>query len=565
MKILLVGINAKYVHSNPAIYSLKSYAVKKSGNDERFKKNIDTLEFSINMEKGDVIRKIYKEGADVVAFSCYLWNITYVYSIITALNSLVPESDIWLGGPEVSFDPENQLKKYPMVRGILCGEGEEIFYNLAKEYIENGSGNALPPILRAERLDFNEVPFLYDDLSIFDNRILYYESSRGCPFNCSYCLSSVDKYIRLRDTKLVFAELNRFLEAKVKQVKFVDRTFNCNPSHTKDILEYIRDNDNGITNFHFEMAADIINEEEIRIMSSLRPGLIQIEVGIQTTNSDALKAINRQSDLKKLFENVRRILEPHNIHVHVDLIAGLPYEDIVSFRKSFNEVYSLHANELQLGFLKVLKGSLMAEEAARFGIKYLNEPPYEVLMTNWISYRDIIELKAVEEMVEIYYNSAQFVNTMLFLEKYFDDAYSLYKSIADYFLQKGFDTIKLSRFDRYEILRDFALSCGKNIDEKKMTDVLLHDLYLRDNVKNRPSYGAGGEVEKNAYKDFFASGKYKEYLHNYEDYSPVQVSKMVHIEKSDEGYCLYDYRTKDPITGNAKSIMVELGVTQNNL
>lgn len=558
MKILLVGINAKFVHSNPAIYSLKAYAIKKSGDDERYKQNIDTLEISINMEKGDVIREIYKKGADVVAFSCYLWNIAYVYSIISALHCITPDTAIWLGGPEVSFDPDNQLAKYSMIRGILCGEGEEIFYRLAKEYIENGSDKVLPRVLRAERLDFNEVPFLYDNLSDFDNRIIYYESSRGCPFSCSYCLSSVDKFIRLRDIGIVLPELKRFLDAKVKQVKFVDRTFNCNPVHTKAILEFIRDKDNGITNFHFEMAADLITEEELQIMSSLRPGLIQIEVGIQTTNSDTLKAIKRKSNLDKIFENVRRILDKRNIHVHVDLIAGLPYEDITSFRQSFNDVYSLHANEFQLGFLKVLKGSLMEQEADRYGIKYLAEPPYEVLMTNWLCFEDVTELKAVEEMVEIYYNSAQFINTMVFLEGYFDDAYSLYKSIADYYALKGFDAIKLSRFDKYDALRNFALSQLNDIDENKLTLVLLHDLYLRDNVKNRPPYAAVGEVDKSAYKNFFASGKYKEYLHNYEEYSSVQVSKMVHIEKCDGGYRLYDYRSKDPITQNAKCFPVEL-------
>lgn len=557
MKILLVGINSKYIHSNPAIYYLRTYAINRSENKKEWSEAIEIAEYTINQEKGDVIRDIFKRNADVIAFSCYLWNISFVYSVISALSSVLPGTDIWLGGPEVSFDPENQLKKYPQIRGILAGEGEEIFYRLASEYMESGTAAALPKVMYAKELDFDEVPFPYDDLSAFKNKIIYYETSRGCPFGCSYCLSSVDKKVRLRNIDLVRNELKIFIDNNVPQVKFVDRTFNCNPNHTKEILEFIKRNDNGITNFHFEMAADLITDEELDILASLRPGQVQVEVGIQTTNCDTLKAINRKAVTEKIFDKVRRLLSFKNMHVHVDLIAGLPYENLESFKKSFNEVYDLHANELQLGLLKVLKGSPMEAEASEYGIKYLNEPPYEVLKTKWLSFSDIIELKAVEEMVEVYYNSGQFINTMAMLERCFEDYYSLYKAIADYYSVNEFDKIKLTRYDRYRILRDFVIASDfKTIGLREFTEVLLHDLYLRDNVKSRPDYGADGIVDKNDYHNFFASGKYRNFLSGYDEYTPVQISKMVHIEKRENGYVMYDYKKRDPMTGNAQSIFL---------
>lgn len=558
MKILLIGINSKYIHSNPAVYYLRTYAVNKAADRDLFASSIEIAEYTINQEKGDVLRDIYRHNPDVIAFSCYLWNITYVYSLISSIAKISPETDIWLGGPEVSFDPENQLRKYPMVRGIIAGEGEKSFYKAACEYIKSGNGRILPSIMYSEDMDFDEVPFPYDNLDDFKNRIIYYETSRGCPFGCSYCLSSVDTKVRLRNIDLVRSELKRFLDAGIPQVKFVDRTFNCNPAHTLSILEFIRDNDNGITNFHFEMAAELITEEEMEVLSTLRPGAVQIEIGIQTTNCETLKAIRRRADMLHLSSIVERLLSFKNMHVHVDLIAGLPYEDIASFRKSFNEVYALHANELQLGFLKVLKGSPMEAEAKEYGIEYADEPPYEVLKTKWISFENIIELKAVEEMVEVYYNSGQFVNTMAFLEKYYlEDCYELYKSLSDYYHHKGYDKVSHSRYDRYRIIREFVSDCLKdtvNLDD--FTETLIHDLYLRDNVKSRPDYAKNGIMDKSEYHDFFETGRYKEVLSGYEAYTPTQVSKMVHIEKRNDGLMLYDYKDRDPLTGNAKSYLL---------
>lgn len=563
MKILLVGINSKFIHSNPAVYYLRTYAIDKADDKELFAKSIEIAEYTINQEKGDVLRDIYKKNPDVIAFSCYLWNISYIYSIIASISKVSPETHIWLGGPEVSFDPEAQLEKYPMVRGIIAGEGEKSFYTLAETYISGEmKQDNLPKVLYSEDLDFNDVPFPYEDLNEFKNRIVYYETSRGCPFGCSYCLSSVDTKVRLRDINLVRKELKKFIDAKVPQVKFVDRTFNCNPKHTLDILNFIKENDNGVTNFHFEMAAELITEEELSVLETLRPGAVQIEIGIQTTNCDTLKAIRRRADMTRLSSIVKRLLGFNNMHIHVDLIAGLPYEDLTSFKKSFNEVYGLHANELQLGFLKVLKGSPMEAQALEYGIEYTVEPPYEVLKTNWLSFADIIELKSVEEMVEVYYNSGQFVNSMRFLDPLFSDAYSLYKAMADYYSDYGYDKISHSRFDRYRILRQFVIDtvCNGASDSQtaiSFTEILLHDLYLRDNVKNRPDYGDEGMVDKADYHSFFESGRYKDYLKNYDEFTSTQVSKMVHIEKRRDAYVLYDYRSRNPLDGNAYFYIID--------
>lgn len=558
MKILLVGINSKYIHSNPAVYYLRTYAVNMAKESALASESIEIAEYTINQEKDEILRDIYTKKPDVIAFSCYLWNISYIHSIITSLGTVMPDTDIWLGGPEVSFDPLEQMKKYPMVRGIIAGEGERSFLRIVNSYLGLSleSVSELPNILMAEDMPFDEVPFPYEDLDRFKNRIIYYETSRGCPFGCSYCLSSVDTKVRLRNIDLVRKELGMFIDAKVPQVKFVDRTFNCNPYHTLSILNFIKEHDNGVTNFHFEMAAELITEDELKVLETLRPGAVQIEIGIQTTNCDTLKAIRRRADMENLSRIVKRLLSFENMHVHVDLIAGLPYEDLVSFRKSFNEVYSLHANELQLGFLKVLKGSPIAGEVKEYGIKYNEEPPYEVLCTKWLSYGDIIELKAVEEMVEIYHNSFQFENSMKLLEETCNsengikDAYQLYLSIAKFYSENGYDKVGHSRLDRYRIIREFVEKYHNDLLEN-FTEELLHDLYLRDNVRNRPEYGASTVIDKKEYHEFFESGRYKEFLTGYDEYTPTQVSKMVHLEKRKNGYILYDYKRKNPLTGNA--------------
>ena len=404
MKFLLVALNAKYIHSNPAVYSLRSYV------GEALQKHVEIAEYTINHSFGEVLADIYKRKPDVIGFSCYIWNISMILELIPEVSKLLPEVPIWLGGPEVSFDATQLLAKYPMVTGVMIGEGEETFRELLEYYtqgqdgsLQGISGLCLPEGYTAPRelTDISTLPFLYQDLENFQNRIIYYESSRGCPFRCSYCLSSIDKKVRLRDLEIVKQELQFFLDHKVKQVKFVDRTFNCNHVHAMEIWQYLSEHDNGVTNFHFEIAADILKDAEIELLGKLRPGLVQLEIGVQSTNPRTLEAIHRSMNVEKLEEIVATIHAGRNVHQHLDLIAGLPFEDYDSFGASFNRVYAMAPQQLQLGFLKVLKGSEMHERAEEFGIHYLDKPPYEVLFTNWLSYEDVLKLNRVEEMVEL--------------------------------------------------------------------------------------------------------------------------------------------------------------------
>lgn len=558
--MLLIGINAKYIHSNPAIYYLKKYVLANVSDTKLYDDNIELAEYTINQEKSDIIRDIYQKNVDVVAISVYLWNVSYVSSIIKEIAKICPKTDIWLGGPEVSFDAPKQLEKYPMIRGIIAGEGEKSFFRLAKYYIA-GEGD-LPQIMYADKeLLFDDVPFPYDELGDFDNRIIYYETSRGCPFGCTYCLSSVDKVIRLRSIDKVKKELQYFLDNKVSLVKFVDRTFNCNPSHTIEILRYIKEHDNYITCFHFEMAAELINDEELALLQSLRPGLVQVEIGIQTTNQKTLSAIHRKSDFEKLSNIVNSLLVNQNMHVHVDLIAGLPFEDLQSFKKSFDDVYGLGANELQLGFLKILKGAPMEQCVKEYDILYLDEPPYEVLSTKWLAYNDIIELKGVEEILEKYYNSGQFVNSMKYLLANIDKTpYELYFDIYEYYLKNDYMYFNHNRYENYRILREYAVEKFADNTTKitHFTECLLHDLYLRDNVKSRPDYGDNGIVEKKLYKRFFEEGKHLKYLDGYEDVPPATASRMIHIEKRTDGYMLYDYTKRNPINNNVFTVLIGL-------
>lgn len=492
MKILLAACNAKYIHSNLAVYNLRAYA-------EDYRKNIVLKEYTINQQKDEILRDIYLEKPDVICFSCYIWNISFVKEIAEDLKKILPDSVFWAGGPEVSFDAEDFLKKNPGFFGVMVGEGEETFRELCRFYVDKkGSLEEIPGIAFGcgekirhngwrEIMDLSNVPFAYEDMEDFRNKIVYYESSRGCPFSCSYCLSSVDKKLRFRNLDLVKKELQFFIDRKVPQVKFVDRTFNCKHSHAMEIWKYILEHDNGITNFHFEISADLLKEEELSLMEKMRPGLIQLEIGVQSTNPETIKAIRRTMDFKKLSEIVDRIHCFENIHQHLDLIAGLPYENYESFQNSFNQVYALKPEQLQLGFLKVLKGSLMKEMAEEYGIIHKEKEPYEVLSTKWLSYGEILKLKTVESMVEVYYNSGQFQNILNYMESFFEDAFSLYEELGKFYEEKGYHSISHSRMRRYEILLEF-LEQRQEISREKAVDAMILDLYLRENLKSRPSF-----------------------------------------------------------------------------
>lgn len=543
MKILLAACNAKYIHSNLAVYNLRAYA-------EDYRKNIILKEYTINQQKDEILRDIYLEKPDVICFSCYIWNISFVKEIAEDLKKILPDSVFWAGGPEVSFDAEDFLKKNPGFFGVMVGEGEETFRELCRFYVDKkgsleeisgiafGCGEKIRHNGWREIMDLSNVPFAYEDMEDFRNKIVYYESSRGCPFSCSYCLSSVDKKLRFRNLDLVKKELQFFIDRKVPQVKFVDRTFNCKHSHAMEIWKYILEHDNGITNFHFEISADLLKEEELSLMEKMRPGLIQLEIGVQSTNPETIKAIRRTMDFKKLSEIVDRIHCFENIHQHLDLIAGLPYENYESFRNSFNQVYALKPEQLQLGFLKVLKGSLMKEMAEEYGIIHKEKEPYEVLSTKWLSYGEILKLKTVESMVEVYYNSGQFQNILNYMESFFEDAFSLYEELGKFYEEKGYHSISHSRMRRYEILLEF-LEQRQEISREKAVDAMLLDLYLRENLKSRPSFAPSQKPYEKMVWEYRREKK---------------IPKTAHIEVFQNGdIVLFDYETRNPLTNNAET------------
>ena len=557
LKILLAACNAKYIHSNLAVYNLKSCSGE-------YSPNVVIKEYTINQIQDDILKDIYLEQPDVICFSCYIWNISFVKELVPDLKKILPHVDFWAGGPEVSYDAVEFLKKNPAFFGVMVGEGEETFHELAGYYIERKPENLkeirgvafhdetkVPDIVHTgwrELMDLSKVPFAYSNLTEFKNRIIYYESSRGCPFSCSYCLSSIDKKLRFRDIELVKKELQFFIDNKVPQVKFVDRTFNCKHDHAMAIWRYITEHDNGITNFHFEISADLLREEELALMKTMRPGLIQLEIGVQSTNPQTIKAIRRTMDFEKLKGIVEQIHGFGNIHQHLDLIAGLPYEGYDSFHKSFCDVYALRPEQFQLGFLKVLKGSYMMEMTGEYQILYKDREPYEVLSTAWLTYGEILRLKMVESMVEVYYNSGQFKNTLVFLEKYFDDPFRMYEALGRFYEKKGYSEISHSRMRRYEILMEFAGE-QKEIPLEVLSDVMLLDLYLRENLKSRPS---------------FASDQ-KPYERLIWDYRKVEkIPKTAHIEVFRDGKTiLFDYTDRDPLTNNARLTDITDEVNKN--
>lgn len=620
MKFLLAAINAKYIHSNPGVYSLRAFAQTKIPGAD-----IEIGEYTINHQMDLILQDIYRRKPDFIGFSCYIWNISYIMEIVRDVKKVLPEAEIWLGGPEVSYDAKKVLTREPDVSGIMRGEGELTFTELVRAYLqrektsvpdgytgesfrgqakEETSGcaentrmpeNAEGENAHSDRLDLSqipgityraangeieehgpqrllsldEIPFYYDDMAGFENRIVYYESSRGCPFSCSYCLSSIDKTVRFRSLDLVLPELQFFLDHKVPQVKFVDRTFNCKREHTLGIWRYLVEHDNGITNFHFEVSADIFDEEELELIGKMRPGLIQLEIGVQSTNPDTIREIHRHMDLVKLKRAVDRVYDYRNTHQHLDLIAGLPYENYESFMRSFDDVYRMRPDQLQMGFLKVLKGSYMEEQVAAYDLKYRGIPPYEVLSTKWLPYSDVIRLKGVEDMVEVYYNSGQFPATMKLLEKRFQRPSEIFVNLAEYYEKNGLTGISHSRLARYEILYRFLEEDMREEERDHVTaakvpetgqqsladfrDSLMYDLYVRENIKSRPSFASDQSPYKKEVREFFmAEEENPKWLTDYAGFDSRQMAKMAHLEHMEDGtFVLFDYKKRDPLSGNA--------------
>lgn len=568
---ILTAINSKYIHSNLAVYCLRAYA--KPYIDE-----VEIAEYTINQQVDDILMSLYQKHPDILCFSCYIWNIEYIERVIREIHKLLPDVPIWLGGPEVSYDAREVLRRLPQVTGVMKGEGEVTFLEVLDHY--HGKRDDLGKIpgltYRNEDeivetpwrpvMDLSKVPFVYEHIEDFEHKIIYYESSRGCPFSCSYCLSSIDKCLRFRDISLVKKELQFFLDHKVPQVKFVDRTFNCRHDHAMEIWRYIKEHDNGITNFHFEVAADLLNEEEMELIKTMRPGLIQLEIGVQSTNLDTIREIHRTMKFEQVAEVVRRINSYGNVHQHLDLIAGLPYEDYESFGKSFDDVYALEPEQLQLGFLKVLKGSYMEEKKDDYGLVYKGMPPYEVLYTKWLPYEDTLRLKGIEEMVETYYNSRQFCYTLPYLIRHFKRPFTLFEKLAEYYEENGLDTLSHARTARYEILYDFARFYDAERCEA-YKQLLTLDFYLRENAKSRPLFAGDERISKEEFRLFYdREDEERRYLENYENMEKRQLRKMTHIErfsydvlgdmKEEECVLLFDYQNRNPLDHQAKVFCV---------
>lgn len=614
MKFLLVAINAKYIHSNLGIYSLKAYAEKElrkkkkaalagtgklvSGVAEAGAQGaewaddgavvtetqsvagvssgqvqVEIAEYTINHQMDQILQDIYRRKPDVIGFSCYIWNIQYIRLFLKDIPKVLPDVKIWMGGPEVYYRAESFLKEEPTVTGVMVGEGEATLAELAEVYGEaedidirleqvrgivfrKTSGEILHTPVRP-LLPMDEIPFSYNNLEGMEHRIIYYESSRGCPYSCSYCLSSIDKTVRFRSLDLVMKELDYFLERKVPQVKFVDRTFNCKKSHALAIWRYLLEHDNGVTNFHFEISADLIDEEELEVMEQMRPGLIQLEIGVQTTNPDTITEIRRKMNLDRLKQVVDKINGFHNIHQHLDLIVGLPYENYERFCQSFDDVYWMRPEQLQLGFLKVLTGSYMAEKTQDYGLLYHQEPPYEVLATKWLDYGQVLRLKAVEDMVEVHYNSGQYTETLREMEQHWASPYAMFEALADYYERLGYTGIAINRLTRYEILFGFLQETEPEKTER-YRDLLTYDLYLRENIKSRPAFLRDESPWKTLRREFF-QGEEKEpkYLKGYEGYDSRQMAKMAHLEVFGDGrVVVFDYKNRDPLTYNAKAFLI---------
>ncbi len=566
MKVLLVAVNAKYIHSNLAVYSLKEYAEKYGKNEHEIK----IKEYTINQYTEEIVADIYEEQADIIGFSCYIWNIQQVMEVINDLKSVCPKKDIWVGGPEVSFNAVQVLSDNVNVDYVMCGEGEEILKQFLDNYHEgklqrkdiNGlvyreDGQIkVNPMMKP--VDISDIPFVYRDMKDFENKIIYYETSRGCPFSCSYCLSSIDKKIRFRNLDLVKEELRFFIDNKTSQVKFVDRTFNCNPKHAMEIWRYIKENDNGITNFHFEIAADLMTEEELELISDMRPGLIQLEIGVQSVNEETLQAIHRKTDIGKIESITGRIRQNKNIHQHLDLIAGLPYEDYSSFKNSFNTVYAMKPDQLQLGFLKVLNGAGISEEAKEYGIVCSSRPPYEVLKTKWLTFDEILRLKEIETVVEIYYNSLQFSETIRKLEEFFKSPFDMYERLGRYYKKYSAGGLKHSRVNRYVLLLDFIMEELNLTEEDSFAwkELLTLDFYLRENAKTRPVFAKSLEDSKKKIHKIYCQPQLKQKLKNYVNYSSKQIEHMTHIEVLKGRYILFDYLNRNALTKAASTVDV---------
>ena len=593
MKTLLIAVNSKYIHSALAPWYLKACCGSGFG-------DILVKEFTINDSADSVLMRIYRERPDVAAFSCYIWNIDFIVKLAANLKKILPDVKIIFGGPEVSFDATAALETWNFVDYIISGEGEAVMprvLSFIREHILSKPGEVeypadLPglsfrdeacrihtyPQAAAVNLDELPSPFTEEMLGEIGSRIIYYESSRGCPFSCSYCLSSISKGVRFFAMDRVRQELRTIVKSGVRQIKFVDRTFNCNKARAAEIFRFIIKEftdayGNALLNFHFEAAADLFDEELLEILGKAPIGLIQLEIGVQTVNPSALEAINRKTDLDKLFYNFRKLREKNNIHLHLDLIAGLPFDDYNSFQKSFNRVYEARPHQLQLGFLKLLKGSELRAGQVEFGYVFRENTPYEVLSCNFMSYDELSELKGIEELLDRYYNSAKFVHSLPFLiTNSSDSGFDFYRQLYSHYEERGLNQAPVAMKELYSILYDFAAKYLKDEKFSRFADLLRFDFLVSDSSGCLPAIlrrEAGQGFKERCFDFLKAEENLKKYLPNYSGMPAKQIIKQVHFETFSfnvmemDSICgeltlLFDYSLKNAVTGLYRHVSINL-------
>lgn len=571
-KVILAALNAKYIHSNLALRYLSRF----QNNNQ--KHHVETMEFTINQRLDFIAEELFRKQPDVVLFSCYIWNVEMLRQLCPILKKIMPDCVIGFGGPEVSYESETFLRENPAVDFVMRGEGELVFTKYL-EHLDAGNpatlgeiesltyrqGDEIFSTPQMHPMDLALLPFPYeDDFSDVQNQIIYYESSRGCPYHCGYCLSSVENGVRFVPLDKVLPDLQKFLGKNVPQVKFIDRTFNCKKSHAMAIWKYLHEHDNGVTNFHFEITADLIDQETIDFLKTVRKGLFQFEIGVQSTNPQTIRAINRNVDFAALSEIVQQIKDGGNIHQHLDLIAGLPYEDYDSFGRSFNDVYALHPEQLQLGFLKVLKGSMLHQKQKEFEIVYHDTAPYEVLTTHELPYADTLRLKYVEEMVETYYNSGRFLHTLAYLVPLYESPFACFEALSQFWIRENYHYLGVSRMGLFDVLWRFVEQNPK-VKKRKLQWEMKFDIALHEKPKKLPAWLTVTNEEQWHDKVFAFYGNpdlWQKCLPHYK--SNKEAIRQTHLEvfgDEEKKAVLFDYGKRD-LLGNAEYKIMETAEIQ---
>lgn len=542
-KIVLTAINSQYVHLNVAVRYLKKYVEKNSDI------KLDIYETNINNQLMNIIKDLFEKQPDMIIFSTYIWNKEYVFSITKELKKILPDVKIALGGPEVSYEWDKIMAENQEIDYIFTGEGEKVLLNFFTKDISEVKGvvyregdnlkyNGIEPLI--ENLDI--IPFPYDDEELQDRtKIFYYESSRGCPFNCSYCMSSIDKSVRYYSIDRTKEDLKRFIDSPIKLLKFVDRTFNLSKEKYMAIWRFLLENyREGIT-FHFEINANIFDDETLDFLETVPKGYFQFEIGVQTIDAQAMKSIGRINKLEKLEHNIRRI--SRNIHLHLDLIAGLPYETYDKFRESFDYVHRLKPEMIQLGFLKLLKGTKMYDEREKYGYKYFSKPPYEVFSNEFISFAEMVKLKNLEKVLDFYYNSEKFPESVQWIiENHYESAFSFYEDVAEYFDKRGYLKVSHKESTLFTLLYEFYLDKGLK-DREIFVEYLKYDYLMLGKTGFYPEWFKS-EKDGELYDELIRERNYKSIREGHKNSELERFSYNIFTKEFEDIYVFFDYRDR---------------------